>query len=597
MLVCRFLPARAQSGASCSDAIRLVPDYDATISGAGVKWYVGNTFDLPMTVRFYPQNENDPAPDMEFDFTCTPGVYGDSILCQLFCQGQSSYVPMPSAVYPVQKTDEQGKKFYEVAMGEEKRNLLLMTGIYYDVDVYIKVTYHGRGRITMTPDAEFSQCMDTDKWLLLGRTLSVAANDSATFFVAPYANWRTDSVRYIWSGPAPAMVALGTSCDFDPYDPFDERCIDPMQMRAGGDTVNHTNAIIQDYLAYMTNVNNMAKGGMFYVKAISSQPGTLKIERIPEAPPAGGAILLKYDQPNNIAANNTQLYAISRAWTSATLFTTPTTHVFRMYIGAGDDFTPQTAIGSYTFNRNADGHWYGLTDNEMTALWNQVSGSQKFLYVRFECTQETSLTPSEWTPSECYEKAKLIGKNTTTNISMRSKDIYRIYYADWQGGDMYATWDGQKMCKLLVSGRCTIGTNGSSESIVYYEEMTGGTTYTIPAADLTDWDASVDADGYIYMRFYSDKAGSLTLSSTAPDETDPEEPSSEVRRVTVFVACLEDATGIQVHVSRQQTIRIYDVDGNEIWQQTVQPGQPQSLPLQPATYTLIGEYDQIEIHL
>ena len=595
VLVFRLMPARAQSGASCNDAIRLVPDYNVTISGAGVKWYVGNTFDLPMTVRFYPQNNNDPAPEMEFDFTCTPGWYADSILCHLFCQNQSAYVPMPSAVYPVQKTDEHGKKYYEVAMGEEKRNLLLSAGIYYDIDVYIKVTYHGSGRITMTPDAEFAQCMDTDKWLLLGRTLSVAANDSATFFVAPYANWRSDSVRYIWSGAAPAMVALGTSCDFDPYDPFDERCLDPMPMKAGGDTVNHTNALIQDYLAYMTNPTNMAKGGMFYVKAISTQPGTLKIERMPETPPAEGAVLLQYGQPNPIAANNTQLYAISRTWTSATLLETPTDHVFKMYIGTTADFTTETAIVSYAFNRNENGHWYGLTANDMTSLWNQVPTGQKFLYVRFECTEATTLTPSEWTPSECYEKAALIHKNDTLDIAMRSKDIYRIFYADWQGGDMYVHWEGQKMCKMLVSDTCTIGTNGSAASVIYYQEMEDGTTYTITAAELADMATSVDEDGYIYMRFYSDKSGKVALSTTAPEETDPEE--TVVPRVTVYVTCLESTTGIQIRVSTPQSIRIKDAAGTEIWQQTVQPDQPQSVPLQPATYTLIGENEQVEIHL
>lgn len=587
------MPARAQSGASCNDAIRLVPDYSANISGSGVKWYVGNTFDLPMTIRFYPLNENDPVPDMEFDFTCTPGWYADSILCHLFCQNQSGYVPMPSSVYPTTKTDEYGKKYYEVAMGEEKRNLLLSTGIYYDIDVYIKVTYHGSGRITMTPDAAFSKCMDTDKWLLLGRTLPVEANDNETFFVAPYANWRFDSVRYVWSGPAPAMVALGTSCEFDPNDPFDERCIDPMQMKAGGDTVNHSNAVIQDYLTYMTNVHNMAAGGMFYVKAISSQPGTLKIERIPAVPPGGDAIVLKYGQSNTIAANNSQLYALSRLWKSATLMETPTNHIFKMYIGTSEDFTAETAIASYTFNRSENGHWYGLTENNLTVLWNQVPGGQRYLYARFECTEETTLTPSEWTPSDCYQKAQLITKNDAINIATRSKIIYRLFHTDWKGGDMYVSWEGQRTCKMLVSGSCTIGTSGSDASITYYQEMTGGTTYTIPASEIAEWVTDVDADGYIYVRFYSDRTGKVTLSTTAPEETDPEVPHA-----TVYITCAaDDATGVQIHVSVPQTIRINDADGNEIWQQALQPGQPQSVSLQSGIYTLIGEYEQVEIHL
>ena len=521
-LLCACVSAFAQSGTSCDDAIRLGSDYAAQITGAGPKWYVGNTFDLPMTVKFYPQNNSDPAPSMEFDFTCTPGVYEDSILNSLFNPENSGYVPMPATVVPVEKTDDQNRKYYEVAMGEEKRNLLLWAGISYDVDVYIKVTYYGRGDINVTPDAEFSQCMDTKNWLLFGRELEVEANDDETFFVAPFANWQQDSVRYIWQGNSSATVAMGTTCGFDPLDALDDRRVDVKEMNAGGDTVEYSNADIQHYMQYMQDPGNTAKGGIFYVKVVSDEPGTLKIERKPETPPAGGAILLEYDQPNAIAANNSQLYAISRDWTIGTLFETPTGRVFKMYIGASEAFTTETAMGSCQFNRGDEGHWYGLTENELSSLWNQVPGEQKYLYVRFECTESTTMTPSAWTPSECYEKATLIEKNSTVDVAIKSKQIYRIFYADWKDGALTATWVGQRACKMLISGSCTIGTNVNVESVIDYEEaMASGTAYARSISEMAEWGEYADADGYIYMRFYSDKAGTMTLSTTAPEEEDP----------------------------------------------------------------------------
>jgi hypothetical protein len=55
---------------------------------------------------------------------------------------------------------------------------------------------------------------------------------------------------------------------------------------------------------------------------------------------------------------------------------------------------------------------------------------------------------------------------------------------------------------------------------------------------------------------------------------------------------------VQISVSKPQTIRIIDAQGNEIWQQKMHPDQPQSLSLQPpGIYTLIGAYEQIEMHL
>ncbi len=67
---------------------------------------------------------------------------------------------------------------------------------------------------------------------------------------------------------------------------------------------------------------------------------------------------------------------------------------------------------------------------------------------------------------------------------------------------------------------------------------------------------------------------------------------------TVHIACIEGSSDVQISVSKPQTIRIIDAQGNEIWQQKMHPDQPQSLSLQPpGIYTLIGAYEQIEMHL
>ena len=87
-LVCLMIgvtPALAQQGKSCSNPIPLGKDYSATITKPQTVWYSANTFDLPLAVYFKTTTPNQP-PIVEMDFTCTPGVYADSILCSLFCK-------------------------------------------------------------------------------------------------------------------------------------------------------------------------------------------------------------------------------------------------------------------------------------------------------------------------------------------------------------------------------------------------------------------------------------------------------------------------------------------------------------------------------
>ncbi len=596
LLIGVTFPLFAQTGGSCSNPIRLGQNYSATITGAGTIWYVANTFDLPLTVQFYPNDNTAAAPTIEMDFGCTPGVYDDSIVCHLFCYANGSYVTLPHRVTPDMKTNAQGVAYYEVAMGEFYRDMLLSAGISYNIDVFVKVQYTCAGTINLTPDAEFSQCMETDQWLLYDRALPVAANDEETFFIAPYANWQYKNIRYIWSGSQSATVVLGTTCDFSPMDVLDERRVAVMQMAAGGDTTLHTYEDIAYYMTYMRNPTNTAKGGIFYVKVVSGGTGSLKVELIKEIPPEGGATLLQYDVPTPVSGDTATLYAIPKAWTSATRFNTPTDHLFKMYIGLTPDFLTKDAVGVYPFSVTEQGHWCGLTKAELDALWLQTS--KKYLYLRFQCTQSTTITPTQWTPSDCIGKTRIIRRDTVLSVAARSKVIHRFYYNDWVGGDMTVQWSRTSTMKMLVSGGCTIGTSETGSELFYSHNLTGS-AYTIPDSTIAQWADHVDTDGYFYVRFYTSttSSGTITISTNAPKETDPPEPVPEIPHTTVYLTCLEDGAGVQIMVSTAQTIRINDANGNELWQQTVQPGQPQDIPLQSGIYMLIGENEHIEIHL
>ena len=60
--ICVCVSVRAQLGSECTNPIPFGKDYSETISGPSTVWYMGNTFDLPLNVKFYPDNNSDPAP-------------------------------------------------------------------------------------------------------------------------------------------------------------------------------------------------------------------------------------------------------------------------------------------------------------------------------------------------------------------------------------------------------------------------------------------------------------------------------------------------------------------------------------------------------
>ena len=574
----------AATGSSCYDAIPLGKDYSEKIDGPKTVWYVAKTFDLPVKVCFTPTNIDLPAPDVEMDFTCNPGVYEDSILCSLFCKNNTTGVTFDMPHKPVLVLEDNS---YCISMGKKYRDLLLQAGISYNVEVYVKVTFKSAGTLSMVPDTEFADCMDGGKFMQLGDTVEVKSKDKERHVILPYVQWSKDSIRYIWQGTAPVSVAIANTCGIDPTDYTDERIVDRIEMQPG-DTVSYTAEDIK-YYAGFENV----QAGMYYGKFYSNGTGVLKIERIPVAPPDSGAILLEYGKTVSIEANDTQLYALSKD-TVSLRFDSPTEYILRMYVGATADFTPETALATYQYAVYEGGHTLMLTADELAALWAKTSG--KYLYVRFATNAATTVTPDIWYPSECAKKWKeILPGELYIERYQRGLVYHKLVYSKWKGGDITIKSAITAACPMFIGDTCGFPNNANNPHIIYAKSITRKGTLTIPAATVSEWADRVDDEGNIYVLFYTGTAGNVTISSTAPEEQDPEPP---LPSATIHVACISEANAnIEVSVSVAQQLTITNAGGMVVQQWNATTAEVQKLMLKAGTYTLKGDNEQITIVL
>lgn len=571
----------AEPGTTCYTAIPLGKDYKADISGPQTVWYTAWTFDLPLAVYFIPQNETDPAPEVEMDFSCTSGIYSDPIICMLFCKGGTVTMPMPHKP-PLETTTVEGKQAYYISMGKTYRDLLFKMGIDYNVEVFVKVTFKGAGFLSIAPDGMFSNCMDDSKFLRLGNEIKVKPTDDSTYVIAPYIQWRSDSVRYIWQGEKRCLLSVATTCDFDPQDNSNEKVVQYKRIEPN-DTLRVTSEEINNYI---NNDEKPSEAGMFFAKFYSQSGGVMKVEKIPVPPPGGGATLLQYDKMADIPANNVNaLYAFPKSWTTATKFTTPTDHVFRMYIGTTPDFSKDNALASYQFLSSATGHWFGLFEDEMKELWKNTK--EKYLYVRFECTATTTILPTEWEPSECITKCQLIpkGESTLTIAKGSYGKVYRLlYYYDWRGGDMTLKWNGTTgVCPAYIGNTCDFEPDETEEAVIAsYSIPRNGGVWTIKAEEIAAWENKLDPDGFIYLLCNPSKQSTLSISTTAPDETDPVYPHA-----TIHVECQDGNPNVlTVTVSEPQHITVTGENFSDEWEAT--PAEPHTINLPSGQYTLTG---------
>ena len=107
----------------------------------------------------------------------------------------------------------------------------------------------------------------------------------------------------------------------------------------------------------------------------------------------------------------------------------------------------------------------------------------------------------------------------------------------------------------------------------------------------------MDDEGNLYVLFYntSSTAGTITISSTAPEEQDPEPP---LPSATIHVACISESNAnIEVSVSVAQQLTITNATGMVIQQWNATTAAPQKIMLNAGTYTLKGDNEQITIVL
>ena len=581
MLLLGAITMHAATGTSCYDAIPLGKDYTETINGPKTVWYVAKTFDLPVKVCFTPVNIDLPAPDVEMDFTCIPGVYEDSILCSLFCKNNSTGVTFDMPHKPKLEMEDGA---YCISMGKRYRDLLLQAGISYNVEVYVKVTFKSAGTLSMVPDTEFADCMDGGKFTQLGDTINVLPQDKERHVILPYVQWSKDSIRYIWQGTAPVSVAIANTCGIDPIDKTDERIVDRIEMQPG-DTACYTAAQIKYYASFEN-----AQAGMYYGKFYSNGTGVLKVERIPVAPPDGGAILLEYGKTVSIEANDTQLFALSKD-TGSLRFDSPTDYILRMYVGATADFTPETALATYQYAVYEGGHTLMLTADELAALWAKTSG--KYLYVRFATNAATTVTLDIWYPSECAKKWNNLPQGNLSIKRIASERVYyKIVYSEWKGGDITIKDTKGSVVDVYIEDTCGFET---SDTHLYNGNIKRRGTLTIPAATVNTWAEHVDNEGNLYILFDPSGNTTITISSTAPEEQDPEPP---LPSATIHVACISESNAnIEVSVSVAQQLTITNAAGIVVQQWNATTAAPQKIMLNAGTYTLKGASEQITIVL
>lgn len=611
LLIGAYVPAYAASpGSTCRTAIPMTKEADTdftyTVKEASPDsphevWFSAQTFDLPLSVYFAPdEGMNTPAPEVEMDFSCISGYYENEILCSLFCKtGGNSGIDMnmPYKATLSSKKLDDGTFVYYMQLGERYRNLLLQMGISENLKVVVHVMFKSTGVLKLAPDNFFTNCMDNVQFMQLGDIAHVKAKDAETHVTVPYVQWQEDTIVYTWDGAEQCLLVVAADCDVDPTKGNGQPGLVQYDYIQPGESLRVRATDIYDWVH---NKEFPPQAGMYFAKFYSEADGEMKITKAPQAAPDGGATLMRYGTSYALDANSQAVYAIPRSWNENIIFTTPTAHLFSMQFSKTAAFNEADILATYTYKATENGRWVGVSSDEMTNYWQQIETSRPYLYIRFICTEATSITADRWSISYCYQKTLnyAVMPDQTITVTRTSAQPYRFFYPQWKGGDMKIEFAINSKCEVYIADTCTMTRTNSSAPywLKYKATVKSSEPLVIPAADIDSWADRIDEEGCFYALFYTEANSTnrkLTFTTDAPEETDPVYPTT-----TIALSC-DEANQPFVQVSKTQTITVKDESGSVVKTfENAQPDTKYSLSdLSAGKYTLVGETDEIVVNL
>ena len=474
---------------------------------------------------------------------------------------------------------------------------MLQVGIDYNVEVFVKVTYKSAGTISLAPDNLFSNCVDGAKFMHFGDTVQVAASDVNRHVIVPYVQWQEDTIRYVWTGTAPCRGVVGNSCDFDPSATYTELSENENVLQIFDLQPGESFTVTADLLySYVHDDEYPNEAGMYFAKFYSTAPGKIQVVKVPRALPRKNATLLRHGHTYPLNANDTAVFAIPTSWnddTLHTMFITPTSHVFRMSIATDPDFSDAHILKTYQFDKANTGHWLGIYGTEVKTFWEKTT--EQYLYVRFDCSEVTTISLEKWKPSSCFNSATLINSRDTTFRAPRASTTkYKFNYEQLRGGDWSFTFTPAASYKVFIGTDCNLTSSTTASNLLTYRQTTSAQNKAnIKAEKIDEWAPSIDEEGYVYVYIYHTNSGicNVRIVSTAPEEKDPVYPA-----MTVSVSC-DESGNAYFRVSEDQHVVILEGTTEKHSFDAV-VGQTYTISDLPAgTYTLRGKNDEIVLKL
>ena len=156
--------------------------------------------------------------------------------------------------------------------------------------------------------------------------------------------------------------------------------------------------------------------------------------------------------------------------------------------------------------------------------WSASVEDEGYLFLQFGTTRAgdicfTSTKPAEQDPeipvvptSPCVINSIELKANDQITLNLDSAfTVYRINYSEWAATGATLTWSGAEPLHTFVAETCEFAVAPYNKYVHAYVSVPAEGVAVLDAAKLAEMAAYVDEDGYLYIRFLTEKEGVLQV--------------------------------------------------------------------------------------
>lgn len=569
---------------SCETAQYVDSSFTQKIASNTYYYFTANTYDLPVTVYFFPDTYSEEEPEVQIDFTCTPGQYDDPNVADLVrnAESYSQHFPFMPDLEPY--TSEDGKQGYRLSFDRDILDVMAAFSVDYSVPVFVQMVspVSGEARIDNKKTTE-----DCEKLSILVDkidSIHLLANDTTAIYRMPFSDWyngtTTEGLSFTWTGTTPLVAYItADSCHVDTtsnqnyYDKWTFSSTD-----ADGNAFQSIpNSIYSSY----------EKKGVLYVHFFAKENGKVIIGdykehslTIANCTSTRKSISISFPTDEvgvsvtsgNVTSSTKTYYLVAETLRDKNLriaWKPTNNHSNSVYFGKFCGFDLKYADPDVLDTLQMS---YSAEDDMMYAYMPQVrmnavvdKCTDGYLFLQITRVEPGTFWLSEYTPivQTCDEKSNLILATDTVAIPANSKEqTYKINQTDFLDGKKHTfKWKSTKSTYFAISDTCSYAWSPVNEHIALWQQIRKNEMLELYSAQLTEYFKDhADADGNLYIRMQNAEEGQL-ITSTIIEVPSSLQSTTIGNRTTRLV--LEDGN-IYIEVTEGDTTMRYDITGRRL---------------------------------